>query len=450
LCDSNLKTRVENPFDKSIPMHLFFDTTHNVKNIFNNFQRRRHFSFHDDCEFKVANFEDIIEVFEIEQDKPLKIATKLKKEVFEPSNLQRTSTKLAGAVFHESTITALKLYANDSNTFLDTSLFLAHIKKFWEVLNVRTPFKGKSKRLLSMDPIRSTIDWQFDFFESMRIFFNSWQLAGTSGLSRETFLANKQTVSAMGELALYMLDNVGYEYFLTGKVLSDCLEERFGWYRMKAGGNYFISFKNIVITEKKIKTISLLKFSGFKPKEISQYFAVTSVDSNDIFNIVSLINLDFWPSDDDGFILLYVSGYVARSVSKDCPSCCTILQGDNDLPDIENIALNLFADLNRGGLKKPSSLLFQISSYAWAIFVEVTEKPEIIDLLKISNAKNTLVEVTCQIMQDNEVITISQCESGHNFLKRSLSAFFNCFMKNFCNKFKQKENMERRLGKFSS
>ena len=62
---------------------------------------------------------------------------------------------------------------------------------------------------------------------------------------------------------------MGFHYVLLGKAQSDNLEERFGWYRMKCGGNFLVSIKDVVVTEQKIKCLSLLKFSGFLIKSIN-------------------------------------------------------------------------------------------------------------------------------------------------------------------------------------
>ena len=115
------------PIDNNKPLFILF------KNIFNNFQRKKLFSFHNESHFKHANFSHIEQLYDLEADKPLRVAHKLKPVVLNPNNLQRTSVKLASAIFHDSTIRALKLYSSDSEhvEWAETAEFLHFIKKIW-------------------------------------------------------------------------------------------------------------------------------------------------------------------------------------------------------------------------------------------------------------------------------------------------------------------------------
>ena len=90
-------------------------------------------------------------------------------------------------------------------------------------------------------------------------FLKKWRSVRGGGLTSETFTANVQTISAIKDFAFYLLNSVGFHYVLLGKAQSDNLEERFGWYRMKCGGNLMVSIKDVVVTEQKIKCLSLFK-----------------------------------------------------------------------------------------------------------------------------------------------------------------------------------------------
>ena len=54
-------------------------------------------------------------------------------------------------------------------------------------------------------------------------------------------MAYIQSMTAIPELAKHLLERHGFQYFLTGKLTSDSLEGRFGWYRHSNGGNFLIS-----------------------------------------------------------------------------------------------------------------------------------------------------------------------------------------------------------------
>ena len=105
-----------------------------------------------------ANFQDIEKVFELESSKPLKMGYKLNASVISPKSIEKTSTKLALAVFNESTINALKLYG-----FNDTATIVGIFTKLWNVLNVKTTNIGKRKGDITRDPVKHIQDWKLNF-----------------------------------------------------------------------------------------------------------------------------------------------------------------------------------------------------------------------------------------------------------------------------------------------
>ena len=72
------------------------------------------------------------------------------------------------------------------------------------------------------------------------------------GLSKETFQTCKQTCKGLIGSCIYLLEEKGFEYVLLGKINSDKLEGRFGWWRQLAGANYFMAVRQILESEKKI------------------------------------------------------------------------------------------------------------------------------------------------------------------------------------------------------
>ena len=83
------------------------------------------------------------------------------------------------------------------------------------------------------------------------------------GLTKETFLALKQTCQAIAGLAKYLFNSC--DYVLLGKIQSDIIEERFGHIRQLSGANYYISMR--LETNRKLRTLSLLKYSQISVKE---------------------------------------------------------------------------------------------------------------------------------------------------------------------------------------
>ena len=109
-----------------------FDPTHIVKNIYNNFLSKRVFKLPTMPPLIpntiTARFDDIVAIHNHECQKPLKIAHCLTDTVLLPKTKEKVSVKLALAVFHESTVNALKYFG-----FNDTASFVELFLKFWSI-----------------------------------------------------------------------------------------------------------------------------------------------------------------------------------------------------------------------------------------------------------------------------------------------------------------------------
>ena len=53
-------------------------------------------------------------------------------------------------------------------------------------------------------------------------------------------------MTAIPELAKHLPKKHGFQYVLTGKLMSDPFEGRFGWNRQTNGGNFLISVKQLL------------------------------------------------------------------------------------------------------------------------------------------------------------------------------------------------------------
>ena len=135
--------------------------------------------------------------------------------------------------------------------------------KTWNILNVKTCSKGYRKRLDSMYPIQTADDWQLYYLRDFAAFVERWEQSQAPGLTKETSLALKNTCSAIAECAVYLINQRGFDVVLLGHLQSDPIESRFGWLRQMSGANYFISMKQVLGSDRKIRAISLLKFSKY-------------------------------------------------------------------------------------------------------------------------------------------------------------------------------------------
>ena len=66
------------------------------------------------------------------------------------------------------------------------------------------------------------------------------------------------------------LEEKGFEYVLLGLINSDYIERRFGWYRQLGGANYYLSVRQFLESEKKIRLQTLIKFGNCSFKEAAE------------------------------------------------------------------------------------------------------------------------------------------------------------------------------------
>ena len=148
LCGGKLMMYVDNPFMAGYPIFPLFDTVHIFKCFYNIFLTRNELKIPAFGDFKAINpmFEHIKEVYGMEMGKPVKYGYKLNDKNLASKPIERCNVQLADAIFHESTINALTVYANIFPEFLDTAEYLRRIRKWWNIVNVNSLTMGKRKR----------------------------------------------------------------------------------------------------------------------------------------------------------------------------------------------------------------------------------------------------------------------------------------------------------------
>lgn len=146
LCGGTLKISIPNPVASEKPLFLLFDSVHNMKNIYNNFQKRKTFQFPplisgDESSGK-ANFNHIKELFQLEVAMPIKLGYKLSPKSLEPKSIEKMKVNLCLSVFDESTISALKHYSSEKRKpWNGTAGFIEKVVKLWNILNVKVRLK---------------------------------------------------------------------------------------------------------------------------------------------------------------------------------------------------------------------------------------------------------------------------------------------------------------------
>ncbi|PAA94070.1 hypothetical protein BOX15_Mlig022091g1 [Macrostomum lignano] len=385
---------MRHPCDDQKEIFLLMDTTHNIKNVYNNFQRRGvfHCPAFDNCSNFVARFSDVEAIFEIERGQSSKIAFRLSEKVLRPLNVERTSASLAAAVFDDTTVSALRLYSStkstevDTSTFNSTANFLSMIRKLWAILNVRTPFAGQQLRRPESEPLTNMQDWQLQYLADFVGFLKKWRAVstGADGLTNETFGSLIQTCSAIPLLCAKLFSTGHFDYILLGKLLSDPLERQFGKYRQMSGGLYFISAKQVVQSENKLRMTSLLKHSEIDllrlkksfMKDVEQEDTDVSLRAAEIFADVSDEPCMTLRSNEMGClnVMFYIAGYLSKSISKGCADCREFLVSEDKVPPME-VTLDdapnrdfLVRQSSRGGLCCPSDSAFVLCMTAFNSF----------------------------------------------------------------------------------
>jgi len=445
LCAGNLKTNIVDSVTGQ-PIFLIFDPVHDLKNVYNNFQSRKIF----DCPPLTtdlphgcsANFKDIVDLHNLEATLSLKKAHRLNQSVLHPKSIEKTSVKLATAVVSESTRDALRYYAQDTDktSWTGTADFLSLILKLWNIMNVKTGTKGKYKRDMTMDPVRSSMDWKLTFLKDFADFLQRWEDSRKPGLTRETFLALRHTCLALADCGSYMLDRLGFNYVLLGHLQSDAIESRFGWLRQLSGANYFISTRQVLEGDRKIRALSLVKYSQLSLEDVDNAIHAEDSSPSDTTiadSIAEALQCQKSPSASDTSTIYYVSGAVARSVIRTtkCQHCRQELIDDSSPdptvvePDLA--AASTFLDsIDRGGLSRPSDYTFLLSVHCWQVFEEIkTNETLKAKFLGAASQRSLFVQIMDRV-SDSQFAVENYCLKGHCLKSFIAQRLFNCFAKN--------------------
>ena len=325
--------------------------------IYNNFQKRIVFECPNFGDMPVSpNFNDIVELYNIDLSKPIKMAYQLSDECLNPQPIEKTKVGLAVRVVSESTINAMTYYVkNGHSEWQGTLNFLTLVAKWWKLLNVKSRSKGIRQRDPDSDPINAGNIGNLEFLNKFATSLEEWM--------KQTFLSCQQTSQSFPLLVKYLIEKRGLDYVLIGNFHSDPLERRFGRYRQLNGANYFGSEKQFLEGEKSIRVKSLIKFSKYTMKEVVNILGTDDSKQNEAVELHSeTVSNMMLPKSTrcrmlDRDIVYYVAEFVARSIKKGvkCVSCGNILGSDSGvemkIDGISPLECQSFLDMiNRGGL----------------------------------------------------------------------------------------------------
>ena len=263
---------------------------------------------------------------------------------------------------------------------------------------------------------------------------------------------------------------------LLGSLQSDAIESRFGWLRQLAGANYYISMRQVMEGDNKIRALSLLKFSGLTLPEIDD--AVQHLQSSEApescddmpdslpFSIAQSLTYSHMPSSTEVNIIYYVSGYIARSVvhTTRCEHCRMALVERDDLQPLEideslDVQSSTLLDsINRGGLSKPTEYTLMTVVSCWRVYQEIKLAPDLFSKILSAKSQRLLFTTVMDVATTDggdQFAADNFCLKNHSLKPLIAQRFFNCVAKNLVREMTQAANVhvpskKRKIAKLQS
>ena len=187
-----------------------------------------------------AHWSDLIKIYKQEASCPIKL-TKLSYATLYPTNFEKQKVSLAVNVFNEKTVAVL------SDT--TTEVMVRNVTKMWHILNVK--MKSAGVRLNDPDrmPITDIDDPRLSYIIEMANCLNDMKSKYTHrvrSLTLDTSNALYLTLLGLVHMTKRFLTEFDFDYVLIGQFQSDPIEGEYGVFRQGSGGNYHISYEQIL------------------------------------------------------------------------------------------------------------------------------------------------------------------------------------------------------------
>ena len=151
-----------------------------------------------------ASFSHLDVIYQLEQTSVIKHGNRLNYKFLHPHSIERQNMKLALRVFCDTTVASLRTFGPSQEQLPNwegTQVFIEIILKFWNIVNVKTPFKGKLKRLDDANPISdlndNRITWMTEFVTWLYKWRQYSKANNTTIITTETFKALSHTMNDM-------------------------------------------------------------------------------------------------------------------------------------------------------------------------------------------------------------------------------------------------------------
>lgn len=444
------------PVNNNRPLFFLYDPVHLLKSIKCDWlnskfdQKLVYPDFKTGAE-KIANFQILKKLYELERDKVLNFDRPLNLKHIFLSNLEVQDVHLCQKIFNPFVVQALLQFENVIDKSKDTGDFINIILKWWSILNDSAAFNNQCSDAIR-EPIVATnlADPKLEFLEKMLTWLDVWKQQKISHrLTSQTHTALYHTVHGMLEISKYCFEELKLDYVSLSKFQTDLLEHRFGKYRRLIGGQY-ISVRRVYASERKlvIQSLPSLKSPSFGHVPILTFYEkidkVNELPEVSLNLTITINEDDFEEFKDDIPVLTYLTAYCCYSILKNelkCEFCKERLVYPEEL--VVEDSYNLVRNLKIGDLLFPHDGVVQIVLCIFAVFNKLLENYEE-KFFAVENKRRVLSQSVLEyVVEESYLMHFRGCErhSEEHVAKMIINWIANTLLKNYYGK--------NRLGKIN-
>ena len=256
------------------------------------------------------------------------------------------------------------------------------------------------------------------------------------------------TTTCIKSVINHLLSNKTCKYILTAKFQTDALESRFGLYRQMSGSSYHVTVQELLESERKLRVKNILNLNSSSLGEMSikhlftQFVqpSTTDIDISKFENI--LADLHPKATNNEIQILTYIGSYCVDSLKLMCKECqlnfsseeilLVESEDEKNLPvpaDMNTDDIDTFLNMiNKGGLKKPSSLVINILIHSFSIFRKIISEEYELDFQNSTNQHGVLVALIILYTKNYLLLNFDEnCTSCNSIQSKYVSKIINSF-----------------------
>ncbi|GBN57736.1 hypothetical protein AVEN_255023-1 [Araneus ventricosus] len=430
-----LQVKYDHPADKSRPLFYVIDSVHILKcvrnNCLNNHKNGYYFYYpdFDTLNVSTASLSSVRKLYDLECSSLLKFGYGLTSKALWPTNLERQNVKLELKLFSTDVMHALNELGEKYNLecYEQTAKFIDIISTWWDIVNVKTPDKGKFKCNPMCEPLTSSpSDKGLMFLKQLVSWVNKWEnLDSIKGrLSKETFLATLtcHTTQVFIEIVNHCTKSFKKEYILLGKIQADKLESRFRQYRSMAGDQYHIYVRQIYETESKLRLCQELKLASHKKGSITVDIFDNREKNYEEKQPIDLIFCDIMVEESDIEkiadtlpIVTYLAGYCSHAALKKtkCLYCRQKLRTDKG--SISHDKYKLIDVKDRGGLLYPSKIVVNAVIHTYIVVQKLISEKYEDKFIQVLNQCSLVVNLIENVLVTKDIFLSFDIQRDQNW-----------------------------------